>query len=105
MIPETLSIEEFNKQTDWLKTSRAEEYISLSFFSIHQISGKQFSRVLVGSRNLEYPWISSVLGRDHKMTSRFATVSKNEILAVNEAAAPTNTKKETKFDLLVFTGW
>ena len=27
MIPETLSIEAFNKQTDWLKTSRAEEYI------------------------------------------------------------------------------
>ena len=31
------------------------------------------------------------------MASRFATVSKDEILAVNEAAAPTNTKKETKF--------
>ena len=28
--------------------------------------------------------------------SRFATVSKDEILAVNEAAAPTNTKKEKK---------
>ena len=27
MIPETLSIEAFNKQTYWLKTSRAEEYI------------------------------------------------------------------------------
>ena len=38
------------------------------------------------------------------MASRFAIVSKNEILAVNEAAAATNTKKETKFDLLVFTG-
>ena len=38
------------------------------------------------------------------MGSRFAIVSKNEILAVNEAATPTNTKKETKFDLLVFTG-
>ena len=32
------------------------------------------------------------------MASRFATVSKDEILAKNEAAAPTNTaKKETKF--------
>ena len=30
------------------------------------------------------------------------TVSKDEILAVYEAAAPTNTKKETKFDLSVF---
>ena len=34
----------------------------------------------------------------------FATVSKDEILAVNKAAEPTNTKKETKFGLLVFTG-
>ena len=38
------------------------------------------------------------------MASRFPTVSKDEILAVNEAAAPTNTKKETKFGLKVFTG-
>ena len=38
------------------------------------------------------------------MASRFATVSKDEILAVNEAAAPTNTNKETKFGLSVFTG-
>ena len=29
----------------------------------------------------------------------------NEIFAVNEAAAPTNTKKETKFGLSVFTQW
>ena len=36
------------------------------------------------------------------MGSRFAIVSKNEILAVNEAAAPTNTKKETKFGSLAF---
>ena len=34
------------------------------------------------------------------MASRFATVSK----AVNEAAAPTNTKKETKFGLSASTG-
>ena len=33
------------------------------------------------------------------MASRFATVSKDEILAVNEAAAQTNTKKETKFSV------
>ena len=41
------------------------------------------------------------------MASRFVTVSKDEILAVdvNEAAAPANTKKETKFGLLAFTGW
>ena len=38
------------------------------------------------------------------MVSRFATVSKDESLAINEAAAPTNTKKERKFGLSVFTG-
>ena len=38
------------------------------------------------------------------MASRIATVSKDEILAVNEAAAPTNTEKETKFGFSVFTG-
>ena len=43
-------------------------------------------------------------GTGFKMASRFVTVSKDEILAVNEAVAPTNTKKETKFGLLVFTG-
>ena len=38
------------------------------------------------------------------MASRFATlVSKDKILAVNEAAAQTNTKIETKFGLSVFT--
>ena len=38
------------------------------------------------------------------MAFRFATVLKDEILAVNEAAAPKNTKKETKFGLSAFTG-
>ena len=38
------------------------------------------------------------------MASCFATVVEDEILAVNEATAPTNTKKETKFGLSVFTG-
>ena len=38
------------------------------------------------------------------MASRFATVLKDKILADNEAVAPANTKKETKFGLLVFTG-
>ena len=37
------------------------------------------------------------------MASCFATVSKDEILAAKEAAAPTNTKKETKFGLSAFT--
>ena len=38
------------------------------------------------------------------MASRFTIVSKDEIFAINEAAAPTNTKKETKFGLSAFTG-
>ena len=38
------------------------------------------------------------------MAARFATVSKDEILAVNESAVPTNIKKETKFGLSVFIG-
>ena len=38
------------------------------------------------------------------MASHFATVLKDEILVVNKAAATTNTKKETKFHLSVFTG-
>ena len=40
------------------------------------------------------------------MAYRFATVSKEGILAINKAAAPTNrAKKETKSGLSVFTGW
>ena len=37
------------------------------------------------------------------MASRFPTVSKDEILAVNEVAGPINAKKETKFGLPPFT--
>ena len=37
------------------------------------------------------------------MASCFTTVFKDEILVVNEAAAPTNTKEETKFGSSVFT--
>ena len=38
------------------------------------------------------------------MACRFATVSKGNILAVNEAAAATNTEKETKSGWSAFTG-
>ena len=38
------------------------------------------------------------------MAFPFAMILKDEILAVTEAAEPTNTKKETKFGLLVFIG-
>ena len=60
--------------------------------------------VPIGSRNSDYPSTVAVLGQELKRASRFMTVLKGEILAVNEAAAPTNTKKETKFGLSVFTG-
>ena len=48
-------------------------------FSIYQISGKQFSHVLIGSRNSEYPWIFTVLRMERKMVRRFAKVSEEEI--------------------------
>ena len=38
------------------------------------------------------------------MTRRFAKVSLAEIVAINEAAVPENTKKATKFGLSVLTG-
>ena len=38
------------------------------------------------------------------MAARFAIVSKDKILEVNEAAAPAITKKETKLGLSAFTG-
>lgn len=38
------------------------------------------------------------------MASRCATVTEVQILAVNEAAIPENTKKATKFGLAIFTG-
>ena len=39
------------------------------------------------------------------MASLFATVSKDEILAVTEAVTPKITKKETKIGLSLFTAW
>ena len=41
---------------------------------------------LIGSRNLEYPWTFTVLRTGRKMASRFAKVSEEEIVAINEAA-------------------
>ena len=46
---------------------------------------RNFSRVLIGSRNLGYPWIFTVLRTDRKMARRFAKVSQEEIVAINEA--------------------
>ena len=60
--------------------------VEINGFSIYQTSGKQFSRVLIGSRNLEYPWIFTVLLTERKMARRFAKVSE-EIVAINETAS------------------
>ena len=48
-------------------------------FSIYQISGYQFSRVLIGSRNSEYPWLFIVLRTERRMARHFAKVSEEEI--------------------------
>ena len=42
--------------------------------------------VLIGFRNLEYPWIFPVLRTERKMAHRFVKVSEEEIVAINEAA-------------------
>ena len=47
---------------------------------------KLHSTLLIGSRNLEYPWIFTVLRTERKMARRFAKVSEEEIVAINEAA-------------------
>ena len=40
----------------------------------------------MGFRNLEYPWIFTVLRTERKIARRFAKVSEEEIVAINEAA-------------------
>ena len=47
---------------------------------------KLHSTLLIGSRNLEYPWIFTVLRTERKMARRFAKVSEEEIVSINEAA-------------------
>ena len=49
-----------------------------TWFSIYQISGQQFLRVLIGSRKSEYPWLFTVLRTARKMARRFAKVSEEE---------------------------
>ena len=44
-----------------------------------QISGWQFSPVLIGSRNSEYPWTFTVLRTERELARRFAKVSKEAI--------------------------
>ena len=38
---------------------------------------------MIGSRNLEYPWIFTVLRMERRMARRFAKVSEEEIVAIN----------------------
>ena len=40
----------------------------------------------------------------NKMASRFATISRKEILLMNEEAVPKNTKMATKFGVTVYNG-
>ena len=60
-------------------TIHAIPYSRLLIISIYQISGYQFLRVLIGSRNSEYPWLFTVLRTERKMARRFAKVSEEEI--------------------------
>ena len=41
---------------------------------------------MIGSRNLEYPWIFTVLSTERKMARRFPKVSEEEIVAIDETA-------------------
>ena len=79
--------------------------IIISSISIYQISEKQFSRVFIGSRNSEYPHVAThSFATAAKMASHFEIFLEDEICAINEAVAQTNTKKATNFGLSVFTG-
>ena len=45
-----------------------------------------FLRILIGSCNLEYPWIFIVLRTERKMARHFGKISEEEIVAINEEA-------------------
>ena len=63
-----------------LKTPKLlNEYLLPIIISVYQISGWQFLRILIGSRNLEYPWIFTVLRTERKMACHFAKVSEEQI--------------------------
>ena len=58
---------------------------------------------LVFTKSVDSNFRAFCFGTGFKMACLVATVSKDKILEVNEAAAPSSTKKETKFGLSVFT--
>ena len=56
----------------------------INVISIYQISEKQFSPVLIGSRNLEYPWLFTYFATGAMMPSRFETFLDDEICVINQ---------------------
>ena len=79
---------DFTASLDWKRPffHERKDMLKIALFSIYQISGLQFSRVFICSRNLEYLWIFTVLRTERKMARHFAKVSEEEIVATNEAA-------------------
>ena len=63
----------------------------------------RISRVLIGSRSSEYPWLFTVLRPGQDGASRLEIFPKDEICAINEAVVKTNTTKATNFGFSVFT--
>ena len=58
---------------------RSHKTITIVVITIYQISGQQFSRILIGSRNSEYLWLLTALRTQRKMARCFAKVSEEEI--------------------------
>ena len=59
---------------------------------------------LAGSEVNDKYYTSSEQKEENKMASRFASVTEDQILSINEAAVPKNTKIATTFGLTVFNG-
>ena len=77
IVAQPIKPQDLHQSTSW---------VILIIISIYQISGQQFSRLLIGTCNLKYPWIFTVLRTERKMACRFAKVSEEEIVAINEVA-------------------
>ena len=57
-------------------------HVPIIIISIYQISVYQFSRVLIGSRNLEYPWIFTVLRTEGKIELLYFSCSMIMVIAM-----------------------
>ena len=62
------------------------------------------ARWLASSEVISQVLFTSEQPERNKMASRFASVSEEEILSMNEEAVPKNTKMATKFGVTVFNG-